>query len=252
MTDKEKSEWPNAQTTSLGLFRPDGNVTFYKGAYNLNVEIISFDDKKIVYEVQHVPLHTYDQHARARVGVKFIDFQLNTDAVYSLYTEVFDKIDKMSFDERSKIFETFIKLEKARDASDNKDDYNLMSRDCSYKVEQDYSSLKGQMARRLKLCEEEQIVALHWILRDKMIKAGIDIAKSFAPGCDVTGECDYIAVSDHLSNAFGALFDACGRWDYDKTVYRSFNKSCTTPALIKEQTGIDIFLSKYEIENFIR
>ena len=226
-----------------------------KGAVALDVEILKFNDTKITYHVRNVPIHTFDQHARARLGVKFYDYRISELPVYSLYTEVFDKLIKNE-EKLKAFFDLTIRLEERRNKADFRnediDSYNLMSRNCEYKVEQEYSSLKGQMMRRLKLCEEEQIVSLHWLLRQKMIDKGIKIAESFLPGCDITGECDYIAVSDYLSNCFGALFDACGRWDYDKSVYRSFNKSCTTPQLLKEQINIEIPLSKYEIENNLR
>lgn len=223
-----------------------GDAQILKGACNIKLEILSFNDSKIIYHVKNVPIHTWDQHARARLGVRFYDYKVDDKPVYSMYTEVFDKLSKNE-EQCKKFFNLIERIEKKRNASENKDDFNLMSRNCEYKVEQEYSSLKGQMMRRLKLCEEEQIVALHWLLRQQMIDKGIKVAESFLPGCDITGECDYIAVSDHLSNCFGALFDACGRWDYDKSVYRSFNKSCTTRGLLKEQIGIEIPYSKHEM-----
>lgn len=230
------------------LFMQAGPMRIMKGACNIEVDILSFNDSKITYHVKNVPIHTWDQHARARLGVKFYDYKVADEAVYSLYTEVYDKLTTNK-EQCSKFFDLIERLEIQRIKAENKDDFNLMSRNCEYKVEQEYSSLKGQMMRRLKLCEEEQIVSLHWLLRQKMIDKGIKIAESFLPGCDITGECDYIAVSDYLSNCFGALFDACGRWDYDKSVYRSFNKSCTTRSLLKEQIGIEIPYSKHEIAN---
>lgn len=227
-----------------------GEQKILRGACNIEIDILDLGTNKITYHVKNVPIHTFDQHARARLGVRFFDYKVDEKPVYSLYTEIFDKLSNNE-EKCKKFFVLMTVLEARRNESDNKDDYNLMSRNCSYKVEQEFGSLKGQMSRRLKLCEEEQIVALHWLLRQKMIDKGVKLAESFLPGCDATGECDYIAVSDYLSNCFGALFDACGRWDYDKSVYRSFNKSCTTRTLLKEQIGIDIPKSRHEIEQQI-
>ena len=79
---------------------------------------------------------------------------------------------------------------------------------------------------------------------------GIENAKGFRPGCDLIKKCDY-AAADYLSNAFGCLFAGCGRFP-SKTDFASFNQSCTTPELIKEQLGITCVRSSYEIEQNIR
>jgi len=102
------------------------------------------------------------------------------------------------------------------------------------------------MARRLQFCEEEFIVGLHWLLRQKMIDAGIEIANQFRPTCDVTKNCEY-AKADYLSNAFGCLFAGCGRWP-SHAEYASFNQSCTTPELVKEQTGVTCTKSEHELQ----
>ena len=102
------------------------------------------------------------------------------------------------------------------------------------------------MARRLQFCEEEFIVGLHWLLRQKMLEAGIEMAYGFKPMCDVTKKCEY-AKADYLSNAFGCLFAGCGRWK-SHTEFASFNQSCTTPELVKEQTGVTCTKSEYELQ----
>ena len=102
------------------------------------------------------------------------------------------------------------------------------------------------MTRRLQFCEEEFIVGLHWLLRKKMIDAGIGLAEGFKPMCDITKKCEY-AKADYLSNAFGCLFAGCGRWK-SHTEFASFNQSCTTPELVKEQTGVTCTKSEYELQ----
>ena len=228
------------------------NIEIKYGVKSLDLDIISWneDSQTIKYKVSGLPICQFDQHSRARVGVKFKDYQVNDKPVYVFYTQVYDlmKSDN-SFADR--VFEVLSKLEKYRvEEIDNKELFNLMSRECSYIVEQNLGSLRGQMSRRLKFCEEEFIVGLHWLLREKMIDRGIEVAKSFVPGCDMIGECDYSS-ADYLSNAFGCLFAGCGRFP-SHTDFASFNQSCTTPELIKEQLGIDCIRSSYEIEHNLR
>lgn len=224
-------------------------IKVFKGVEDLQVEILEFTDKIIKYKVSNTPICQYDQHSRARVGIQFLDYTVSNNSEYVVYSALYNRIEKDT-ELQEKFWNTATKLEVLRNAADLKDDYNLMTRNCSYVVIQDYASLRGQMSRRLKFCEEEFIVALHWLLRDKMIKAGIKIAESFAPGCDSIGKCDY-ASADYLSNAFGCLFAGCGRWK-SHAEYASFNSSCTTPKMLEDQLGLEIFKSQYEIENNIR
>jgi hypothetical protein len=224
-------------------------IKVFKGVEDLQVEILEFTDKNIKYKVSNTPICQYDQHSRARVGIQFKEYTVSKTPEYVVYSALYERL-KTDTELQDKFQNTATKLEVLRNASDIKDDYNLMSRNCSYVVVQDFDSLRGQMSRRLKFCEEEFIVALHWLLRDKMIKAGIKIAETFKPGCDGIGKCDY-AAADYLSNAFGCLFAGCNRWP-SHAQYASFNQSCTTPKMLEEQLGLEVFKSKYEMENNIR
>tara|TARA_B110000858_G_scaffold195489_1_gene252027 strand:+ start:99 stop:815 length:717 start_codon:yes stop_codon:yes gene_type:complete len=224
-----------------------------KGIECLDVEILSWneDSGMISYKVTGTPVCQYDQHSRARVGIKFKDYKVSDEPNYVVYTQVWDTMEKDP-EFKQEVMETLQELEELRDDNQDMDaqvepsSLNLMSRECSYVVEQNIGSLRGQMARRLQFCEEEFIVGLHWLLRKKMIDMGISLAEGFKPMCDVTKKCEY-AKADYLSNAFGCLFAGCGRWK-SHTEFASFNQSCTTPELVKEQTGVTCTKSEYELE----
>tara|TARA_R110001592_G_scaffold215613_1_gene468987 strand:+ start:1582 stop:2301 length:720 start_codon:yes stop_codon:yes gene_type:complete len=228
-------------------------VNIKKGIECLDVEILSWnpDSQMISYKITGTPVCQYDQHSRARVGIKFKDYKVSEEPNYVVYTQVWDTMEKDP-EFRKEVMETLQELEELRDENQDMDaqvepsSLNLMSRECSYVVEQNMSSLRGQMARRLQFCEEEFIVGLHWILRKKMIEMGISMAEGFKPMCDVTKKCEY-AKADYLSNAFGCLFAGCGRWK-SHTEFASFNQSCTTPELVKEQTGVVCTKSEYELQ----
>jgi hypothetical protein len=227
------------------------DVIIYKGVENLKVNILDFNDSKITYEVINTPIHSFDQHSRARVGHKFFDIKIDQLPVYTMYTATFNNL--ISNDEKlNEFLDIAILLEDKIQNAEFKKPYYLMSRNMSYKVEQDYTSLAGQIGRRLKFCEEETIVAVFWQLRQKMIDSGIEFAKDYLPGCDKTGKCDYIDVSDHLSSLFNSLFASCGRWKTDENIYRSFNESCTTPRMLIDQLNLEIPKSKWEIESNIK
>lgn len=228
-------------------------VIVKKGIECLDVEILSWnpDSQMISYKITGTPVCQYDQHSRARVGIKFKDYKVSEEPNYVVYTQVWDTMEKDP-EFKKEVIETLQELEDIRNESSHElssiemSSLNLMSRECSYVVEQNIGSLRGQMARRLQFCEEEFIVGLHWLLRQKMLEAGIEIAYGFKPMCDVTKKCEY-AKADYLSNAFGCLFAGCGRWK-SHTEFASFNQSCTTPELVKEQTGVTCTKSEYELQ----
>lgn len=207
------------------------NIGF--GVEKMNVRILALTDTDVTYEVTGVPIAEYDQHARARVGVSFFDYKISERPNYIFYTYFKDNLPDT----------TDALLEDVENHRDNalyanqgsEVEWNLMSRECSYKVKQTFQSLKGQMQRRLKFCEEEFIVGVHWKLRAELDAAGVDVSE-YVPGCDLIKKCDY-AQADYLSNAFGCLFAGCGRWP-DEASFASFNFSCTTPEQLSAQLGI--------------
>lgn len=210
-------------------------VSISRGMSTSNV-VLNFADNKIEYEVVDVPICCYDQHSRARIGVSFLDYRVSAEPRYVFYTSLFDMIDSNS--NWSKVVDTLLKLETVRTKSNNPQQFNLMSRSCSYRVIQTIESLQGQMSRRLKFCEEEFIVGVHWKLRFKLINQAGYSEGMFAPHCDRIRKCDYSS-ADYLSNMFGCLFASCGRWPAE-TNYATFNKSCTDKAELSRQLGIEI------------
>lgn len=228
------------------------NVILRKEVEELIVNIITYDDssKQVTYEVVNTPICQFDQHSRARVEVTFFDYKVANTADYVLYAEVYDRILK---DKKYKdnIFDSLVELETIRNKYDQKQAFNLMSRNCSYKVKQSINSLKGQMMRRLKFCEESFIAGLHWKLKQALVEAGCKEAEYFLPGCDLIKECDYSS-ADYLAQSFSCLFAGCNRWPDKNTGYASFNHSCTTAKELETQMNISIVKSEYEIQNNLR
>ena len=219
-------------------------ITLMRGVENLIVEVVDFDNKQVKYFVKNSPICQFDQHSRARVGVKCMSYEVAEEPEYVIYTKLYDKI---FFD---KTINTLKALEETRNLSKNQIDYNLMTRNCQYFVIQSIDSLIGQMSRRLQFCEEEYICGLHWLLRDKLIKLGIHQANLFLPECDLVKKCTY-SQSDYLSQSFGCLFAGCNRHK-DEAQYASFNQSCCTAKEIEEQLNIIIPASQYESDNKLR
>jgi len=214
-------------------------IEVHKGVTCLKVHIDKVDSSSVVYRVEGTPICQWDQHSRARIGAKFSDYCVSNEAQYALYTNVFKMMETdAAFCCRA--IRALANIEVARATAKQKAEFNLMSRICSYKVEQTWDSLRGQMFRRLKFCEEEFIVGLHWLLKTELLlktKYWENI-KGFLPGCDIKEECDY-STDYYLSNMFGCLFASCGRWPAG-TDYATFNKSCTNLSDLEEQLNLVI------------
>ena len=100
-----------------------------------------------------------------------------------------------------------------------------------------YMALRGFMSKRLKACEQEDTVAVAWLMRQRILEKFPLLGVFLQPGCDVKGKCDYHQVDG--SEAFGCLFRGCGRWP-DPYPYASWNESCSDYQTLENQLGIPI------------
>src|SRR4051812_48703891 len=101
-------------------------IKVFKGVEDLQVEILEFTDKNIKYKVSNTPICQYDQHSRARVGIQFKEYTVSKTPEYVVYSALYERL-KTDIELQDKFHGTATKLEVLRNASDIKDDYNLMS-----------------------------------------------------------------------------------------------------------------------------
>jgi len=195
------------------------------------------------FKVVGVPRHCFDQHARARIGATFYSIgsrdNNKLDSRIILYSKLYDMLtDEMK--------EHFIKMKKIYEEilDTGKGSWQLaraflpMSYHHSYHFSMNYLALQGQCKRRMMFCEEEFIVGLHWLLRERIKDKFPLLAEYLRPACDYVKKCVY-AKSYGLSNAFGCLFAGCGRWEAG-TEYATFNESCSDKETIEKQLNIKI------------
>ncbi|MAG47152.1 hypothetical protein CL617_00980 [archaeon] len=200
------------------------------------------------FEVNGLSRHDFDQHARARVGAHFMSIGTRDnnklDADILLYDDVTERMDKEP--EYKEKVEEWIK--KTKDLYEDSINYSESSWQTgraflpqsvnhSYIFGMNYLALKGQMARRLMACEQEGIVALHWLIREQIADIFPLLANFLQPVCDKVKRCVYMEGPEGMTKYFSNLFDGCGRWEVKKEenqVYREFNKSCTDYQRLKE------------------
>lgn len=197
------------------------------------------------FKVVGVPRHCFDQHARARIGSTFYSIgsrdNNKLDSRFILYTELYnlmkdDNNIKTLMLEMKNIYNNII--------TTGQSSWQIaravlpMCYHHSYHFSMNYLALQSQCKRRMQFCEEEFIVGLHWLLKEKVKNKFPLLSEHLKPGCDYAKTCTY-AKSYSLSNAFGCLFASCGRWK-SGTEYATFNKSCTDKAILEKQLNIKI------------
>lgn len=205
------------------------------------------------FEVNGLTRHDFDQHARARLGTHFMSIGTRDnnklDARFLFYDHIMQRMhDDPAYKER---VEEWVKMTKdlyedtITESGSSWQIGRAFLPQCvnhSYVFGINYIALKGQMARRLMMCEQEGIVALHWKIRAEVEDKFPLLANFFRPACDLAQRCIYMEGPEGLTKHFSNLFDGCGRWkvkNKDNSVYKEFNHSCSDPIRLKE-LGIPI------------
>lgn len=197
------------------------------------------------FKVTGVPRHCFDQHARARIGAAFYSIgsrdNNKLDSRYILYTKLYDMLGTID-----KGKETFLATKDLYEKIllTGKGNWQIarailpMCYHHQYHFSINYLALQGQCKRRMQFCEEEFIVAIHWLVYKKVKSEFPLLAEYLRPQCDFGKSCNY-AKSYNLSNAFGCLFASCGRWK-SGTDYATFNESCTDKNELEKQLKMKI------------
>jgi len=200
------------------------------------------------FEVNGLSRHDFDQHARARIGTHFMSIgtrdNCKLDADFLFYDSI---IQRMTLDhdyrlrvhkwikDTKDLYEDTIKDSKSSWQTGRA--FLPQSVNHSYVFGTNFLALKGQCARRLMACEQEGIVALHWLIRKEVEDKFPLLAQFLKPACDKAKKCVYMEGPEGMTKYFSNLFDGCGRWpvkNKENKAYREFNHSCTDYKRLKE------------------
>ena len=233
--------WGDNETGSTGkwaLLTPDNRFRIVLAILTGNTLPQAAEAVQFTFEVNGTPRHTFDQHARARVGTAFASIGTRDnnklDADFLFYPDVAKRIEEDP--EYRKRVEEWIK--NTKDLYENTISHGQgswqsgraflpMSTNHSYVFTQNYLALKGQCSRRLMACEESSIVALHIALR-KLVGGKFPLLANYLrPACDGARRCIYHEGPEGMTKYFSSLFACCGRWP-TKEQYSEFNVSCST------------------------
>lgn len=233
--------WGDNETGSTGkweLLTPENRFRIVLSVLTGNTLPQAAEAIQFTFEVNGTPRHTFDQHARVRLGTAFASIGTRDnnklDADFLFYPDIARRMgNDAEFRER---VEKWIK--------DTKDLYEAaistgqgswqsgraflpMSVNHSYVFTQNYLALKGQCARRLMACEESSIVALHIAFRELVGRKFPLLSNYLRPACDGAKRCIYHEGPEGMTKYFSSLFACCGRWPTKET-YSEFNVSCSS------------------------
>jgi len=239
--------WGDNETGSTGKWNkltPENRYRIVLACLTGNTLPQALEAVQFTFEVNGVPRHTFDQHARARIGTAFASIGTRdnnkNDSDFLLYPDVCRRLNEDP--EYRKQVEQWIKITKdlyeetishGQGSWQSGRAFLPMSTNHSYAFVQNYLALKGQCARRLMACEEAPIVSLHMTLRSLVEKKWPLLANYLRPACDGAKKCIYSLGPEGLTKYFSNLFKGCGRWP-DPNEYSEFNVSCSSYEELEE------------------
>jgi len=233
--------WGDNETGSTGKWEkltPENRFRIVLSVLTGNTLPQAAEAVQFTFEVNGTPRHTFDQHARARIGTAFASIGTRDnnklDSDFLLYPDVCRRMaEEPGYRER---VEQWIKTTKdlyeetiqtGQGSWQSGRAFLPMSTNHSYVFTQNYLALKGQCSRRLMACEESSIVALHIALRELVGRKFPLLANYLRPACDGAKRCIYHEGPEGMTKYFSSLFACCGRWP-TKEQYSEFNVSCSS------------------------
>lgn len=209
---------------------------------------LAYEAPCFTFAVERLPRWSFDQIARARLGIVFSSQGTrdnnHNDAGFFVHDEIA---------EDPELFEAFKSA-----ALHCKDVYDLIihkgkgswqsarsifpiSNTHAFSFSANFAALQGLLARRMQFCEADATVAFAWLVHKELEKVFPFLANYCRPGCDFGKKCTYNNAYN-MSNMFGCLFAPCNRNPGTSNDYAEFNQSCTDKDKLEEQLDIKIKL----------
>lgn len=234
---KKIDKWPDV--TSENRHRVVKAVLDYKSLPNA-MESLSF-----TFAIEGCSRSAFDQIARARIGSVFSSMGWrdndHSDASFRIPEAIWNNAENRKQVEQTASMEKIVYhdlLTQGKANFQNARSVLGIFFEHRFSCAFNYMALRNFMSKRLKFCEQEDTVAVAWLMRDQLMAKFPLLALHLVPGCDVKGRCDYHE-AESMSEAFGCLFAGCGRWP-DPYPYATFNESCSDEKVIAKQTRMFI------------
>ena len=236
---KHIDKWPDVS--------PENRFKVIKALLEFKALPSAMEHPVFCFGVERCSRSAFDQIARARLGVVFSSMGWrdndHSDIGFRIPQEIFQDSESLAevqeaLEHCKQVYHNLVKKGKA-----NWQDARAIipiSAIHRFSMSINYLSLRNFCNKRLKFCEQADTVAVAWLMRKRVLEAFPLLGSYLRPSCDARGVCEYHQ-SYSLSEAFGCLFQSCGRnVDKDSDGYATFNNACTDAKTLSEQLGIKI------------
>lgn len=236
--------------------KPEHRFTVVRSVLSFQALPLALEAAQFTFAVSNVARWSFDQIARARIGVVFASLGTrdnnHADVAFRFHEATFRDARKLSMAistalEAKDRYAAFMEdgvgsWQEAREL--------LPISSCHrFVMSLNYMALKNLCGKRMSFSEAEDTVAVAWLLRDRLSKpdAFPYLAAWLRPRCDFSRACGYHRAHT-MAEAFGCLYRSCGRnpirsapgfpeIDYE---YADFNEACSDRETMQKQLGIEI------------
>lgn len=218
---------------------------------------LALEAPKFVFAVENLTRWAFDQIVRARIG--FVAASLGTrdnahlDMAFRMHESTFRNARRREDFVRNALVAKEKYVAAVADGKGNWQEARTflpISVVHRFVCGANYAALSNLCARRMTASEAEDVVAVTWLLRDRLLDEDDGyplLARWLRPRCDFAGACQYHRLHT-MSEAFGCLFRSCGRNPVrsapgnpgESYEYADFNESCSDLETIADQIGIVI------------
>jgi thymidylate synthase ThyX len=193
---------------------------------------LALEHPQFLFEISGCSRSSFDQIARARIGVTFSSMGTrdNAHGDFSVVVPPHVYDDKAMLEVYTHAIEdakrAYISL--LRQGRSWQDARAVLPQSMTHRfcMSANYAALSTFMSKRLMFCEQYDTVTVAWKMREALAQHYAVLATTLLPACDFAKKCVYH--QQNLSEMFGCLFKGCGRWD-DPYPLHDFNESSTNP-----------------------
>jgi thymidylate synthase ThyX len=209
---------------------------------------LAYEAPQFTFVCERIPRHSFDQIARARVGVVFSSQGTrdnnHQDCGFYMHDDIYDDpVLREEFANAALQCKNVYKMivDKGKMNWQSARSILPISNTHAFSFSCNFAALQGMVSKRAKFCEADATCAFGWLLREEVKKQFPLLSKYLFPSCDLKGKCEYTK-SYYLSNCFGCLFRPCGRnkVEGEWSDYATINTVCSDREKIANQLKIHI------------
>jgi hypothetical protein len=233
--DSAVTKWNNSS--------PEDRFTAVKAIMERQALPLALEHPQFLFEISGCSRSSFDQIARARLGVTFSSMgtrdNAHGDFAVVVPPNVYDNEAllhefKAGVEHSKAVYVEMLKAGRSWQDARAMLPQSMVHR---FSMNLNYAAMSTFMGKRLQFCEQYDTVAVAWKMRAELEKYYALFALTLRPSCDYARKCTYHQTN--LNELFSNLFNGCGRWP-DPYPAGDFNESSTEQKDIQQWTASTI------------